>query len=820
MAFFSSKLTLLLILLLIACKQSGAQIITTYAGNGTIGYTGDGGLSVNSTLGSPIGLTEDTAGNLYIADQNNSCIRKIDTKTNVITTFPFPGLYGPSNVAIDKHGNLYVSDAGGCCIRKMDAVTKTVTVIAGIPYHENTYYNVNGRDENAPATSAWLDDPGGLAVDDSGNVYIADTNDGRVRKVDAATGLIYTVAGGAYPGLEDDSVLATDAALPFPHDLAWGPEGDLYIASYGENTVLKLNLTTHIITRVAGMHHFGNQAAPMGYTGDGGPAREAELWNPMGICFDQQGNLYIADLFNHVIRKVDTHGIITTVAGNGEAGYSGDCGLALQASLNRPWDVYVDAKGVMYIADDYNRAIRKVTPDKPNHITGSSDICMNSTIQLTNEAFNGKWESNNPSVASIDATGMVSGLSVGAAQISYTILIEGCSTTVDNHLVTVHNVSDANAERETIDVCKGSLFLLQKQTDNGVWTSSNNSIADVDTSSLLHGINAGNAFLQYTVSATCSINQIVSLNVHELPAVFLGNDTSFCANTPLTLNAGANRKSYQWSTGDTTQYKSIRNAGFYSVTVTDANNCKTSDTIRIVQIYTLPYFNWTTATVLCGKDSLILTVPSDMQAIEWQDGSAGASYTINQPGVYWASVKDKNGCRNSDTLTINQQIKQPEGGLPKDTTLCSYQSLLLAPSASFISYHWSTGETNSSITIHKSGVYEVQVEDKYECYWQLSTKIFTKDCYSAVRFPTAFSPDGNGLNDVFKPKVFGSLTSFRMELYNRWGQKVFESTDAERGWSGTVNGMQEPNGTYIWNVVYQLAGGNRTKESGLFVLIR
>ncbi len=224
--------------------------------------------------------------------------------------------------------------------------------------------------------------------------------------------------------MADDNNIATDIWINFPTDLAWGPDGSLYIAAAGENTILKLDLKSGMITRVAGIHNPGGYVYAIGYTGDGGPAREAKLSGPEGICFDQEGNLFIADTHNNVIRKVDKTGIITTVAGTGAMGYTGDCGPALKATFTNLKDVFVDATGVMYITDASNHVIRKITNNKPNLITGSSDICLNSAIQLTNEAVGGTWQSNQPAIATINDNGKVTGVATGSAKITYTVVIE------------------------------------------------------------------------------------------------------------------------------------------------------------------------------------------------------------------------------------------------------------------------------------------------------------------------------------------------------------------------------------------------------------
>ena len=315
-------------------------IITTVAGNGTYGYSGDGGPATNASLRAPSDVAVDASGNLYIADSANHCIRKVDT-AGIITTVA--GMSHPSDVAVDASGNLYIAEVDAHRISKVDT-SGIITTVAG-----NGTWGYSG--DGGPATNASFWQPWGVAVDASGNLYIADSADRRIRKVDTY-GIITTVAGNGAGGYSGDGGPATNASLCAPLGVAVDASGNLYIADWCNQRIRKVD-TSGIITTVA-----GNGAG--GYSGDGGPATNASLWWPSGVAVDASGNLYIAEVGNQRIRRVDTSGIITTVAGNGTAGYSGDGGPATNARLCWPSDVAVDASGNLYIADWYNHRIRKV----------------------------------------------------------------------------------------------------------------------------------------------------------------------------------------------------------------------------------------------------------------------------------------------------------------------------------------------------------------------------------------------------------------------------------------------------------------------------
>jgi len=339
------------------------SIITTVAGNGTAGYSGDGNLATTATLRSPRGISFDSTGNLYIADCNNSLIRKVVISTGIISTVAGNGTIGysgdggdatsasfnfPNSIAVDSVGNFYIADSGNDNIRKVTALTGIVSTVAGngVPGYAG---------DGGLATSAKLCFPIGVNCDSYGNLYIADCNNHRIRKLTYATGIISTVAGNGIQGHSGDGGLATSASLDFPTGVAVDSAGSIYIADNKNNTIRKVSATTGIITTVA-----GNGAD--NYSGDGGPATSASLKHPTGVTVDSLGNIYIADYGNHVIRKVTAStGIITTVAGNGIFGYSGDGGLATSAKLNSPGGIAIDSTGNLYIADDYINCIRKVT---------------------------------------------------------------------------------------------------------------------------------------------------------------------------------------------------------------------------------------------------------------------------------------------------------------------------------------------------------------------------------------------------------------------------------------------------------------------------
>jgi sugar lactone lactonase YvrE len=352
-----------MILLCLFCTQlshnclAQTGIITTIAGTGDLGFSGDGGPATAAQI-RPSKMAMDSVGNLYFTEQENHRIRKVNT-AGVITTVVGTGSVGfsgdgglatnaqlnyPNGIAVDAVGNLYIADTQNNRVRKVTAAGVITTFVG------TGTYGFSG--DGSLAISAQLARPCGVATDSAGNLYIADTENLRIRKV-FPSGVITTIAGnGEWEGISGDGRQATSVELYYPKDITVD-SGNLYIVDYANARIRKVNLGG-VITTVAGN-------GSLGFSGDGGPATAAQLYNPMSVAMDSSGYLYISDSENDRIRKVSPAGVITTIAGNGTNGFSGDGGLATSAALSNPDAVVLDSLGNFYIADFFNYRIRKVT---------------------------------------------------------------------------------------------------------------------------------------------------------------------------------------------------------------------------------------------------------------------------------------------------------------------------------------------------------------------------------------------------------------------------------------------------------------------------
>jgi uncharacterized protein (TIGR03437 family) len=343
--------------------------INTVAGNGTPGFSGDYGPATSAQLHGPFGVAVDSAGNLYISDSGNNVVRKV--ANSVITTVagnptnPTSGYSGnggppttaqldaPYGVAVDSAGNLYIADSSNNVVREV--ANGVINTVAG-----NGTLGYTG--DHGAATSAELDTPDGVAVDSTGNLYIADFTNSVIRKV--SNGVITTFAGNNTYAYGGDGNSATNAELFQPVGVAVDSAGNVYIADTYNSRIRKVS--NGIITTVAG-------DGTSGYNGDGNPPTAFELNGPTGVAVDSAGNIYIADTGNNRIRKV-SNGAITTIAGGNTPGYAGDGSPAAIALLNSPIGVAVDSAGNVYVTDFGNNRVRVLTLSSCTYALGTISL--------------------------------------------------------------------------------------------------------------------------------------------------------------------------------------------------------------------------------------------------------------------------------------------------------------------------------------------------------------------------------------------------------------------------------------------------------------
>ena len=506
--------------------RSEAQNIYTFAGMaGTNGYSGDDSLSTMARLSGPSGIVTTTAG-AYFSDTRNNVVRKVASATGIITTFAGTGtggysgdggpasaakLRGPVGIATDAIGNMYIADSRNNVVRKVDT-NGIITTFAG-----NNTGGYTG--DGGPATSAELRTPEGVAVDNAGNVYIADARNLVIRKVNTA-GIISTYAGNNTPGYTGDGGPATAAQLFGPLGIAITNAGNLYIAD-SRNNVIRVVNSAGVINTFAGN-------GTLGYTGDGGLATAAELYSPNDVKTDAAGNVYISDS-NNVVRIVNTGDTIKTFAGIGTPGYSGDGGAATAAKMTGPDGIAIDAAHNIYISCQGNNVIRRVgTPIAGINITSNTGIdtlCIGHITLFTATAIadatpHYQWQQNGINVGT-DANTWVPGTLATADNISCILLSApaGTEMATSNHLHVDSLVRTGTINGPDL-FCLGSNArerdLGGPPAGAGNWVVSNPLIATINPTGLVTSLSLGNDTVYFICTNMCGSDS-ASKTIHVVP---------------------------------------------------------------------------------------------------------------------------------------------------------------------------------------------------------------------------------------------------------------------------------------------------------------
>jgi len=336
--------------------------ITTFAGTGEKGYSGDGGPARKAQLNNPYGISRGPDGALYICDMGNHVIRRVSASGEITTVAGTgkPGYSGdggvatsaeltdPYEVRFDKAGNLFFVDMGNAIVRRVDTKTKTISTVAGCG-------KTGFSGDDGPAVEARLNEPHSIQFDVHGDLYICDVMNQRIRKMDMQTGKISTFAGTGEKAPTPDGAKIRGTPLNGPRAIDFDKADNMWLALREGNSVYKLDM------KAGTLHHIGG-SVKQGFTGDGGPARLATLAGPKGLSVAPNGNIYLADTENHSIRMIDiTKGTIELIAGTGEKG-DGPEGDPLQCKMLRPHGVFVDADKSIFVGDSENHRVRVIRP--------------------------------------------------------------------------------------------------------------------------------------------------------------------------------------------------------------------------------------------------------------------------------------------------------------------------------------------------------------------------------------------------------------------------------------------------------------------------
>ncbi len=606
--------------------QAQTGIITTVAGNGLENYYGSDQGPADSVGISPAGIAMDASGNLYIADGSANIIRKVDAVTGIITTIagnghPSTDVFGdnagdggpadsasftPSGIAFDAFDNLYIVDIANTRIRKINAATGIITSVAGNSALDNQGNAMYSGDGGA-ADSASLQGPAAVAIDADGNIYIADASSNRIRKVNASTGIITTVAGnGVVDSLSmqqysGDGGPAVSAQLYYPTDVALDASGNIYISDFANYRIRKVSAATGIITTVAGNGFVDSSSSSGGFSGDGGRADSAELNAAYGIAVDAVGNIYIADADNGRIRKVDgATGIITTIAGNGVInrygyegqGYTENGGRADSAEIDWPYFMLCDTSGNLYFSDAADLVVRKITFPIAVTIGPSQAVCSGTNNilypQITNGAppYHYHWSSNgntlncdtcqNPS-ATITQNSVFTVTVTDSLQATATASV---TYHTNGHSAGLFNISNtgitcAHPDTTTVTITGGTPpFTFSWH----IWDT----VSGTSPQKYIYPFEG-----QYTIIVTdangCqnTVEDTVLAQMAEEDFFVYINTTYSDCYAPGTISAeifgGTPPYHYAWSNADTTEYFSTIYSGHYELTLTDSLGCTSTN---------------------------------------------------------------------------------------------------------------------------------------------------------------------------------------------------------------------------------------------------
>lgn len=356
----------LFVLLLICLGPTGslsAAEVVTIGGTGSHDYGGDGGPAIQAGIGGPFGVIIGPDGALYVCETENHSVRRIDLKTGVITTVAGTGKAGysgdngpatqatcrePYEIRFDSLGSMYFVEMKNHLVRKVDARTGLISTVAGTG-------KPGFSGDDGPATAAALNVPHSIVLDAADNIYIADIGNHRLRQVDSKTGIIRTISGTGSKQKTPDGAPLQGTPLNGPRTLDFDGAQSVFLALREGNAVYRIDLKTQTLHHLAGT---GKQ----GYAGDGGPAKSALLAGPKGLALGPQGDVYLADTESHTIRVIrSSTGLIETLVGDGKLG-DGPDGDPLKCRLARPHGVFVDKLGQVYIGDSSNNKVRVYRP--------------------------------------------------------------------------------------------------------------------------------------------------------------------------------------------------------------------------------------------------------------------------------------------------------------------------------------------------------------------------------------------------------------------------------------------------------------------------
>jgi gliding motility-associated-like protein len=322
------------------------------------------------------------------------------------------------------------------------------------------------------------------------------------------------------------------------------------------------------------------------------------------------------------------------------------------------------------------------------------------------------------------------------------------------------------------------------------------------------------------VANGCIVLDTINIKVKKTIPINLGKDTSFCAGGSVTLQAAAGFTSFLWQDNSTNASLNATQKGTYWLQAKDINGCLSKDTLEITDLFAAPALQIGDDISICTNNNYIFSPGTSFKSYLWQDGSTASVFIASQLGKYWVQVTDNNGCVNSDTAQIIAFKPSPKDFINKAIEVCKYKPTPITAIGNWKSYNWSNGSSSSGISLTTTGTYWLEVTNAEGCKTKESFTVTNKECIKGIFFPTAFTPAKQGENNTYKPLVYADIVSYQFFVYNRFGQKIFQTTDISKGWDGTINGKPQDPNTFVWYCTYQFINEKPRAEKGSFLLLR
>ncbi len=729
----------------------------------------------------------------------------------------------PHGIAVDGNGNVYTCDRWSHLIRKITPAGD-VSIFAGQP-------NVSGE-MDGDTTVALFNEPWGICIDRNGDVLVADTRNNKIRKV-TQSGVVSTIAGSGNFGSSDG--IGQASTFGNPTGIESDEDGNIYVADHLTHVIRKIDPAGQVSTIAGTAYVTGNTDGPGGI---------ASFNRPYGLTLDNDGNILVADEWNHKIRKIDQNGIVTTFAGDGSLG--SDDGSVNSASFNYPWDITVDSTGNVFVADGYNYLIRKISTD-------GTVLSFAGTLETT---------------GATDGVGTLATFS-GATGIAVSPLTKEIFVgDAYNHLVRklidlnqgVSVLMTANAEPTA---CQGEEIEVYASPDvyNDYYFYVDGQIAQNSSTPnfTATGLTAGTHQIKVVVQDNGNTFQSspLTVTIFELPepTISIVGETSFFQGDSAIL-ISSQAESYFWSNGEILQTITIQESGDYTVEVSDTNGCygiSESVSIEVIENPEAPVITLNGSPNICfgGSTELQSNFESGNQWLKdgWPIGNAiNQTLMVTTAGIYQVQAVSSTGTTTISLPITIEVLPEFNIDFTSDVTniiagnTVAFQ--ILNQNVSEVS--WDFGDPNSpdnlsfietpEHTFSTIGEFSVQLSatDANGCRDSILKQDFIivrnigtepepepepEDGVDDIFIPTAFTPNGDGENDVLF--VRGTdINSIVFNVYNHWGDMIFESTEQDVGWNGRHGGKVVQNGNYVYCANITKSDGTIKQIAGRVTVIR